>query len=415
MPKRNHAAALEGQRVSVMLALLCFSFSAVTGADGPVPGKSGNLRIVDMEGTPYEMGLIHGRTLKTEIGELLKRWKADLENTQEVGADVFIRKFLKHTDFRPAIDRWTPGLLDEVRGIADGAGVDFETMYAFQLIDEIWVMGSEARLDKCTSIAAGKRDGKPVYVAETLDIPELFHGFPTILRLRDKRKNLETLVYTIPGLVGADGLNSRSVAVCTNAVTPLAHSPKGLPVSFVVRGILRQESYAQAVKFLQDIPPAAPQNYVLGGPAESASFERSARKMSKYLPFEGAEFTYHTNHPMINDDFDPGFAEMLKRGGLTLDQYRAFCPRFAFLGRVLADNSAAIDLAVLKTLFQNRESGINNAGTYGCLIMVLGESPELHLSPGRPDEEPFRVLAFSRVNGRSAGVGIKSGACISIP
>jgi hypothetical protein len=27
--------------------------------------------------------------------------------------------------------------------------------------------------------------------------------------------------------------------------------------------------------------------------------------------------------------------------------------------------------------------------------MVLGENPELHISPGRPDEEPFQVLAFS--------------------
>ena len=74
---------------------------------------------------------------------------------------------------------------------------------------------------------------------------------------------------------------------------------------------------------------------------------------------------------------------------------RDLCPRFNYLSRVLKDNSAAIDLARLKVLFQNRASGINNAQTYGCLIMVLGETPELHLSPGRPDEEPFQVLTFS--------------------
>ena len=77
------------------------------------------------------------------------------------------------------------------------------------------------------------------------------------------------------------------------------------------------------------------------------------------------------------------------------EKYRALCPRFNYLGQVLKDNSAAIDLAALKTLFQNRASGINNTGTYGCTIMVLGENPELHISPGRPDEAPFQVLAFS--------------------
>jgi hypothetical protein len=28
--------------------------------------------------------------------------------------------------------------------------------------------------------------------------------------------------------------------------------------------------------------------------------------------------------------------------------------------------------------------------------MLLGDHPELHIAPGRPDEEPFVVLAFDR-------------------
>ncbi|MHB8054063.1 MAG: C45 family autoproteolytic acyltransferase/hydrolase [Candidatus Aminicenantales bacterium] len=380
---------------ALLLLLLLFPSSALIAADVTGPEGAEKLRVVDLEGTPYQMGMIHGRTLKAEILELLKRWKKDLEQTYQIPAETFIRNFREKTDFQPAIDRWTPGLLDEVRGIADGAGVDFETIYAYQLLDEIWVMGDDFGLAKCTSIAAGKRNGNPAYIAQTLDIPVFYHGFPTILRFRDKQKKFETLVYTIPGLIAASGLNSRSVAVCGNAVTPLAYSAKGLPVAFVVRGILRQESYAQAVKFLQDIPPAAPQNYVIGGPAEAASFERSARKMTAYLPFAGAAFTYHTNHPLINDDFNPRFLESLKSSGMTLEQYRAMCPRFNYLRQALIDNSVVLDLDGLKTIFRNRASGINNEETYGCLIMVLGERPELHLAPGRPDEEPFQVLAFS--------------------
>jgi hypothetical protein len=76
------------------------------------------LRVVDLEGgTPYHMGLVHGRALRGEIRELVKRWKRDLEKTYGVPADDVIAEFLKKTDFKPAITRWTPGLLDEVRGI----------------------------------------------------------------------------------------------------------------------------------------------------------------------------------------------------------------------------------------------------------------------------------------------------------
>jgi len=395
MPKKIATTMLSAGGIVLLLIFFAAPSKAFPPGDNPVPGRAEKLRILDLEGTPYEMGMTHGRTLKPEIQELVKRWTEDLEKTYRVPIGAFVRNLLKKTDFKPAIARWTPDLLEEVRGIADGAGVDFDTMYAYQLIDEIWALDAELGASKCTTIAAGKRNGKRAFVAQTLDIPAFYHGFQTVLRIRDRRENLETLVFTIPGVVAANGLNSRSVGVCVNAVTQLAHSPKGLPVDFVIRGILRQKTYEQAMAFLRDVQPAAPQNYVLGGPEEAASFERSAGKMSRYRPFEGAEFTYHTNHPVLNDDFDPGFFETLKRRGMTLEKYRSLCPRFNFLGRVLQDNSATLDLAALKALFGNRASGINNAGTYGCTIMVLGENPELHISPGRPDEEPFQVLTFS--------------------
>lgn len=378
------------------LGLCFFAFLSHLGGGVPVPGAEGKLRVLLLEGTPYQMGMTHGKALKAEIAELLKRWKADLAATYKVPAEDFIKKFLKYTDFRPSIERWTPGLLDEVRGIADGAGVDFETVYAFQLIDENWTIAPDLAFDKCTSIAAGKRGRVPAFTSQTQDIPRFYHGFQTVLRIRDTTENLDTLVFTIPGVVALNGLNSRSVGVCVNAVTQLAYSPKGLPVAFVIRGILRQKTYEQAVNFLRDIQPAAPQNYVLAGPLNAAGFERSAGKMIPFVPFDGAEFTYHTNHPLINDDFNPRFLEKLKKSGMSLEQYKTTCPRFNFLAKTLPDNSAKIDLAVLKTLYANRESGINNGGTYGCTIMVLGEKPELHISPGRPDVEPFQILDFSR-------------------
>ncbi len=341
------------------------------------------------------MGLTHGRALKAEIRVLVERWKSDLEKTYGVTAEAFIRGLLKKTDFKPAIERWTPGLLDEVRGIADGSGLDFDTVYAYQLIDEIWAIGPDLGFAKCTSIASWNRSGSPVYVAQDLDIPVFYHGFQTVLRIHDRERGLETLVFTIPGVLAANGLNNRSVGVCVNSVTALAYSAKGLPVDFVVRGILCQGTYEQAVAFLRDIQPAAPQNYVIGGPQGAASFERSASKMAAFSPFEGARFTFHTNHPRVNDDLNPSFAEGLRSSGRTIEEYGSKCPRFAFLSRVLKDNTAVIDLSRLKTILSDRASRINNSMTYGCTIMVLGDKPELHIAAGRPDKAPFQVLTFS--------------------
>jgi sugar phosphate isomerase/epimerase len=364
-----------------------------------LPEGKQKLRVVELKGTPYMRGQIHGRSLKPEIQELVKRWKEDLEKTYSVPATTYIEKLLEASDFKPAIERWTPGLLDEVRGIADGAGIDFPTMYAFQLVDETWVMSKDLGLSKCTAIAARRRGDSPAFVAQTLDIPGFYHGFQTVLRIESSADEPGSLIFTIPGVVAANGLNDRSVAVCVNAVTQLAYSAKGLPVAFAIRGILRQKTYEEAVRFLKKIQPAAPQNYVIGGPNMAASFERSANRMVEFIPFEGAEFTYHTNHPVINDDLDPKFIEELRKRGLTLEAYKARCPRFRFLGENFKNNAAALDLAVLKRVFADRASGINNDGTYGCTIMVLGDHPELHIAPGRPDKEPFVVLDFERRTG----------------
>lgn len=354
----------------------------------------GNLRILTLEGSPYDIGFAHGRALRKEIGEIVGRWKKDIEKNYGTDAAAFIKAFLARTNFTASIKKWTPELMDEVRGIADGAGFDFDTIYAYQLIDESWVVGPELGFSKCTSIGAGKRGEQPAFVSQTLDIPSFYHGYPTVLRIRDRAAGLESLVLTMPGIVASNGLNSRGVGVVVNAVTQLAHSADGLPVDFVIRGILARKSPAEAESFLRTIKAAAPQNYILGGPDRIVDLEVSGNKVTLFVPFEGAEFVYHTNHPVTNDDFNPRFLESLKARGRTLEQMKASCPRFNFLGGALKDNSAAVDLDVLKALYRDRPSGINNAGTYACTIMVLKDKPELHISPGRPDAEPFQVLRF---------------------
>lgn len=400
---RRYSLSMRKWRLLFPSLFLVLTVSLALRPEGSSPpAGEGKLRIIELKGTPYERGQIHGRSLKPEIRELVKRWKTDLEKNFSVPAASYIQKLLKATDFQPAIERWTPGLLDEVRGIADGAGIDFPTMYAFQLIDETWVMSDDLTLSKCTTIAARRRGDSPALIAQTLDIPAFYHGYQTVLRIEGGADEPGALIFTIPGVLAANGLNDRSVAVCVNAVTQLAYSAKGLPVDFVVRGILRQKTYQDAVRFLKEIQPAAAQNYVIGGPKEAAGFERSANRMVEFVPFEGAEFTYHTNHPLANDDFNPRFIEGLNRRGMTLEAYRARCPRFRFLGKTFKDNAAALDLAVLTGVFADRDSGINNEGTYGCTIMVLGDQPELHIAPGRPDQEPFTVLGFARPTGGPA-------------
>ena len=77
-----------------------------------------NLPILHLNGTPYENGFQHGKIMKNRIIELVGLWKNDIEKKYQISADIFITIFLDSTDYIPAIKKWTPDLLEEIKGIS---------------------------------------------------------------------------------------------------------------------------------------------------------------------------------------------------------------------------------------------------------------------------------------------------------
>ncbi len=144
-----------------MRGMLLFSIlllaTASTNAD---PGRDG-IRVLMLEGSPYDRGLTHVKMLNGETSELVRLWKADLSEQCKMDADEFIDKFLERTSFVDAIKKWTPELLDEVWGIADGGRIEFDTMLAFQLIDEYWVNGGAIAREHCSGLGVAKRGAIP--------------------------------------------------------------------------------------------------------------------------------------------------------------------------------------------------------------------------------------------------------------
>jgi len=384
---------LLGVPATLFLIVICFTSHLI--CQNSRLSHTGNLRIIVLEGEPYQRGFEHGKALKKEIHELLKLWRADIERSYKINADTLIDKFLKRTNFQKAIMRWTPDIWEELKGIAEGANVELSTMYAFQLIDEMWVIGGDVQANNCTTIGVHKTKS-PSIVAQNLDIPRFYHGFQTLLHIKEPKTDWEAFVFTIPGLIAANGLNNHSIAVVVNAIQQLEYSLDGLPVAFVIRGILQRKTYDDAVKFIQTIKHGAPQNYIIGGSENVGSFECSTTHVSPFFPFKGAHFTYHTNHPLANHAYSERFLEYIKSKNKTPRNYVHECPRFRALQNILKDNSIKIDASMLMKIFSDRETIINNRGTYGCTIMVLKDNPELYISPGRPDEEPFLTFKFDR-------------------
>ncbi|MCJ7625936.1 MAG: hypothetical protein MUO76_20780 [Anaerolineaceae bacterium] len=88
---------------------------------------------IELSGSPRQRGQKHGEELKPLIYEGLENWKYFLYTVKQKDPDKIIDQFVENTNFLSAIKKWTPHLLEEVEGIADGCGTRFNDIYAFQL------------------------------------------------------------------------------------------------------------------------------------------------------------------------------------------------------------------------------------------------------------------------------------------
>src|SRR4051812_35404347 len=101
-----------------------------------------DLPVVTCVGSPAERGEQHGEALRGLIAEGLAKWAESIGSTHGVAPDSYIASFVEGTDFLPAIRRWTPGLLDEVAGIARGSAQPWHWIFAHNLLDEEWTWAS---------------------------------------------------------------------------------------------------------------------------------------------------------------------------------------------------------------------------------------------------------------------------------
>ncbi|MFC1563618.1 C45 family autoproteolytic acyltransferase/hydrolase [candidate division KSB1 bacterium] len=370
------------------------------------PGKPVDTGTIVLEGSPYVRGLTHGRVLKKEIAEVVSLWKDDLKRLSGDDPDSFISKFLNKTDFIPAIRQFTPDLLEEVRGISDGSGIDFDTMLAFQLVDEIWLNARDVMGEHCSSLGVSRKGASPSMTGQNMDIEGFRNGFQTILHIKHENSDLESFVFTCPGFIATNGMNNRSIGVCVNAVMQLRYSREGLPVAFVIRGILEQETQDDAVEFLHKVNHASPQNYIIGGPEKVFDFECSSDKIVPYTPNEEPDIVYHTNHPIKNDDYNPNYKIYMDSLGDNPTLGGNSYVRFNTMEKRFRQMTGVIEIDDLKEILSSRDSerhpisrpfiDISSGFTYGSTIMVLSDNPEFHVSFGPPEVTNYKVFKFSK-------------------
>ena len=358
--------------------------------------------VIDLPADPRARGRAHGEALRDFVHDHLEAWMANLDGGRADDPRAWLQALLDETDFLTAIRRETPALLEEVEGIAEGAGLPFHDILALQLLDEQWAFAARRRAaaqahDKCSSFAIRGGVGAPTLIGQTMDLGLYTDSFQVLLRCAGTAGAPPQLVFTLAGMIGLMGVNAAGLGVCVNTLSPLADAGRGLPVAFVLRGALACSRADDAVSFLARVPHASGQHYLVADPQRIASIEASSRGI---YPFAGQaqDRVLHTNHPLA-----PRFAaiDWPARAPNSVARLASLQQRLGS-GRVtLAMAEAALTACddPLNPVCRpaSPERGLINFTTGAMISSLVPDAVATQVSFGPPDRNPWQHVPVERV------------------
>lgn len=361
------------------------------------------IREVNFSGSGYELGLQHGKLLKTEIGEVVEKMKQNTATNLNKDAKQVLNDFHTYANFNESIKKYTPELYEEIRGIAEGSGQAFNDIMVLNLLDEFWVYINNIENHHCSGMGIPSINGSTSYIAQNLDIEKYTDGYQILMRLARTDARPEQLILTHPGLIGLNGMNETGIGACMNTLMQLKASASGLPVAFIVRRIINSTNKNDLLSFIQTVPHASGQNYIIGIKGEVYDFEASANKVVRFDPKNANGAVYHTNHPIVNDDLKP----WVEKYNPNLEDKPVSSNSFIRLLSVenrISQTPAINDYLIKETLRSKDDLNnpvcrtINSAGTiftFASVIMTLTGNPYMQITKGSPDETDYKKIKFS--------------------
>ena len=352
------------------------------------------MRTVTASGDPRTIGRTHGEVAGEQIRALLAAWRSRAAGEGD-GLDSVVHALAQECGFRSATRRWLPDLVDEVDGLAEGAGISQDEAFALNCMDEAWWLGSSE--GGCSVLAVvDDRTDAPV-VGQNMDLDTWMDGGQVVLRLHPVGRPRQVLL-SRAGMVGLCGANDAGLVVMVNTLDQLPTDRDGVPVAFVVRALIGQPSLAAAVDLLHRLPHASGQAYTLASGDGVRGFECGAGTVTEYRNDDALPLRrWHTNHPIALGLPEPEQDDASWATGSTgprmfhLDAKAAAVSSLADLQALLSDSTAGI------CMFPGRwrDDGFTFASIVVALPHGAGELPAVMIAPGPPDRTPYESVAFA--------------------
>jgi isopenicillin-N N-acyltransferase-like protein len=200
-----------------------------------------------ISGKPRERGREYGTRFKDAIHSFLEK---EIYLGYEGKPNPRERMLRYAGECGAAIRKYSPTILDEMEGMAEGTGLMLEEVVLVTNHEELWHEGLVPASDHCTVFGAAAPDTEDgtTFVCQTWDWMESVYGLSTMLHWK-RPEGPSVLAYAYPGLwTGAD-LNSAGVALCWHTGSGGGNEPRvGIPAYVLIAQMLYQDSLKGALE-----------------------------------------------------------------------------------------------------------------------------------------------------------------------
>ena len=320
---------------------------------------------IEAAGTNYEVGLVIGGKFKEIIQKSVNQRKNRIPDYQKL--------ILKTGLCFKATESAFPHLIEELKGMSDGAGVDIKDYFFMnnrEVYDEaeIWDSQFAVNPDHCTIAVSFGKNGTIVGHNEDWSLEALNQMY--VLKATIGGNTFLGLQYadTIAGVVAT--INNWGLVQCINDLYQI-NSGVGVPKNFLARAVLDCKSLDEVENLIKNTKRASGFNHVLVQGNEVRNFEIAGNQID-VIKTTDKPFV-HTNHYLSD-----------KIGHLEKFHTKSSEERYQRAKELVKPNMTEEEMKALLSDTKNNEYPICRADeTVGSLVLLPNEK-EVYVCYGHP-------------------------------
>lgn len=338
-------------------------------------------------GSHRDLGLQHGEQAREQIRAHLE----SLQRSLDLTTTAFEQRALS---FQPLFEEYCPHLLEEIEGLAHGAGISLAGALAVNTRGALGVAPDSG----CTAFVIGREatERSETLIGQNSDMLPESMEYAYVLRLQPDDKPA-VLMWSFGGMIGYHGLNSEGIAHMANDLGDGGPGKRfAMPHYPVKRMMFECSTIAGVVDLLRRVPLWFNGNYVLCDGAGSILDVEATSAGPELIEDDGRGYIAHSNHYC-----SPRYATEENAASTYADSF----PRLKRMEAMLAERAGSITVEDLQDMLSDHSgypasicrhasssdprAGFETAGVTVASLIAEPERGRLHVAPGNPCTNPF--------------------------